>query len=216
MTTLLNGHVIDRQLMTRIEAIDLSNTRARLIVKKGYDPAVVDQAIADYRIFLYVCIQFEGTHEPTEMVDEVWHDHILHTQQYMADCQRVAGRYIHHGPYKVEWNPELGCAECSGTTNCQDEKAKASVCSVGDTGSDTDPCFNPDKGVALRPYKGDYRVLVGLAQAEAGCNGACGDVQCGTCSDTSNCASGFAQVQLPVGAVANKTCGEGCGWCSNK
>lgn len=186
MKTLLNGHVIDRQLMTRIEAIDLSNTRNRLIVKKGYSPDVVDQAIADYRKFLYVCIQFEGTHEPTEMVDEVWHDHILHTSQYMADCEAVAGRYIHHQPYAVE-----ASADC--------ENADSILTCVG----------------SKEPVKA------------AECNGACGNVQCGTCSDTSNCASGLYQHAerpfvgnyrdlVPMGAVANKTCGESCGWCSNK
>ena len=33
---------------------------------------------------------------PTKEIDEVWHNHILHTQRYTQDCQAIAGQYIHH------------------------------------------------------------------------------------------------------------------------
>lgn len=127
METLLNGHVIDQELMARIEAIDLSNTRARLIAKKGMNPEEVDQAIADYRKYLYIVIKFEGKHEPTPIIDEVWHDHILHTRKYMQDCQNIAGRYIHHQPYIVEMKADCYADKCSGTTNCQ-EGLEAKTC----------------------------------------------------------------------------------------
>jgi hypothetical protein len=31
-------------------------------------------------------------------VDEIWHQHILNTNQYFADCHRLSGAYIHHLP----------------------------------------------------------------------------------------------------------------------
>merc|ERR1712032_1544424 len=34
----------------------------------------------------------------SKLVDLVWHEHILDTQQYKMDCQRMFGRYIHHAP----------------------------------------------------------------------------------------------------------------------
>lgn len=128
-TTTVATPKIDTTLMAKIEAIDLSNTRARLL-KKGFDPAVVDQAIEDYRKFLYICIAFDGKHEPTAIIDEVWHDHILHTKKYMEDCMAIAGQYIHHNPYIIadKWDPELGCEQCSGTTNCQEDKATCDLC----------------------------------------------------------------------------------------
>lgn len=131
-TTTVATPKIDTTLMAKIEAIDLSNTRARLL-KKGFDPAVVDQAIEDYRKFLYICICFDGKHEPTPMIDIVWHDAILHTRKYMQDCQNIAGQYIHHNPYIIadKWDPELGCEQCSGTTNCQEDKA--TTCDANDT-----------------------------------------------------------------------------------
>ena len=29
---------------------------------------------------------------------QVWHAHILYTEQYVADCERVFGHYLHHSP----------------------------------------------------------------------------------------------------------------------
>ena len=36
---------------------------------------------------------------PTKIVDLIWHAHILHTKDYIAFCNHVAGGYIHHTPY---------------------------------------------------------------------------------------------------------------------
>jgi hypothetical protein len=35
---------------------------------------------------------------PTAEADEIWHQHILNTQQYSAACHRLSGAYIHHHP----------------------------------------------------------------------------------------------------------------------
>ncbi len=35
---------------------------------------------------------------PTKEIDEFWHNHILHTQRYMQDCQQIFGTYLHHTP----------------------------------------------------------------------------------------------------------------------
>lgn len=39
---------------------------------------------------------------PTKDIDIFWHYHILHTRQYMADCKKYFGRYIHHNPHVAE------------------------------------------------------------------------------------------------------------------
>ncbi|WP_334032895.1 hypothetical protein [Burkholderia gladioli] len=39
---------------------------------------------------------------PTKDVDTFWHYHILHTKQYMDDCYRYFGRFIHHNPHLEE------------------------------------------------------------------------------------------------------------------
>ena len=35
---------------------------------------------------------------PSKEIDECWHNHILHTERYMQDCQQILGRYLHHLP----------------------------------------------------------------------------------------------------------------------
>lgn len=35
---------------------------------------------------------------PSVLVDEIWHDHILHTKQYHSDCRAMFGDYMHHLP----------------------------------------------------------------------------------------------------------------------
>lgn len=35
---------------------------------------------------------------PTKEIDEFWHNHILHTQQYIHDCNKIYGCYMHHAP----------------------------------------------------------------------------------------------------------------------
>lgn len=42
---------------------------------------------------------------PSRIIDEVWHNHILHTQQYTTDCQAIFGHYLHHTPANPQENP---------------------------------------------------------------------------------------------------------------
>lgn len=36
---------------------------------------------------------------PSLDIDEVWHAHILHTEEYAEFCQNVFGFYLHHHPH---------------------------------------------------------------------------------------------------------------------
>lgn len=47
---------------------------------------------------LHVCYPSLAT-APSMRLDEYWHMHILDTEKYMADCQIVFGKYLHHYPY---------------------------------------------------------------------------------------------------------------------
>lgn len=35
---------------------------------------------------------------PTKEIDEIWHNHILTTQQYHRDSEAIFGQYYHHDP----------------------------------------------------------------------------------------------------------------------
>ena len=53
-----------------------------------------------YRRFLYlVGLYPEKAIVPSKDIDVFWHTHILDTQKYMADCERLFGKYFHHFPY---------------------------------------------------------------------------------------------------------------------
>lgn len=92
--------ILDTKLMSAVMALDLNNTRNRLYIKGNHSLEDVDNAIIFYRRFLYLCVKYPDTaFAPTPEVDEVWHDHILHTEKYMRDCTDIAGTFIHHTPF---------------------------------------------------------------------------------------------------------------------
>lgn len=35
---------------------------------------------------------------PTREIDEFWHNHILYTKEYVTDCMKIFGHYLHHQP----------------------------------------------------------------------------------------------------------------------
>jgi len=63
------------------------------------DDATAQSAISEYRRMLYLIQKRpDAPVVPSRLVDLVWHEHILDTQRYKADSQRLFGRYIHHAP----------------------------------------------------------------------------------------------------------------------
>jgi len=59
-----------------------------------------DTAILLYKRYLALLVKhgLECELVPTKEIDEVWHNHILHTKQYHQDCNALFGRYLHHIP----------------------------------------------------------------------------------------------------------------------
>lgn len=97
-----------------------------------------------YRRFLTLhFIHPERTIVPSELIDLVWHYHILDTRKYVEDCERIFGYYLHHDPYfgigsdesyeanQHAWNetqvlweaefgePLLGAANPCASTDCR-------------------------------------------------------------------------------------------------
>jgi hypothetical protein len=85
------------------EVIDLTNVRRKLADPeegKGYSSAELDSMEREYRRYLALQLAFpEATIVPCKIVDEMWHQHILDTYAYAADCDRLFGRFLHHYPY---------------------------------------------------------------------------------------------------------------------
>jgi hypothetical protein len=80
---------------------DLSKVMAR-VSKKNPDWSVdrLANAELEYRRYLLLCRTYVGSRvSPSHDVDQVWHAHILHTQQYANDCNRFFGYFLHHEPF---------------------------------------------------------------------------------------------------------------------
>jgi hypothetical protein len=113
---------VDSALMMKVRQLDLSQVRNYLIVRKGWSHARAVNAIEGYYQFLYL----SGTRfkvRPPQDIDEVWHRHILHTEQYQRDCMSLFGRFIHHRPFPVEVPAGADCEnDCeSKAADCEND-----------------------------------------------------------------------------------------------
>ena len=72
-----------------------SRTRRRLKWSRAHGRAVEQE----YRRFLGLLIlNPEKEYGMAGDVDELWHDHILDTQNYLTMCRQVVGAVVHHCP----------------------------------------------------------------------------------------------------------------------
>lgn len=83
-----------------IANLDLVKIRKR--VKKenpDWDAKKLKDVENQYRGFLFVIWKYPKLRAvPSMKIDEFWHAHILYTQKYMKDCNKIYGKYIHHTP----------------------------------------------------------------------------------------------------------------------
>ncbi|MDB4873194.1 MAG: hypothetical protein JWL97_4198 [Gemmatimonadales bacterium] len=71
-------------------------------VDQQYAERIMVQALA----FLKACALSPGRSlAPSEAIDPAWHVFILHTSEYAAFCQHIAGRFIHHRPDRLSGEP---------------------------------------------------------------------------------------------------------------
>lgn len=106
------------RLVTRVhEENNLDNEHAERIV---------DQALA----FLGACAVNPGVPlSPSPEVDTGWHAFIVHTREYAAFCDRIAGRFIHHVPTgHGKCNPD----RCSATGKDGNENQETIIDQVVD------------------------------------------------------------------------------------
>lgn len=62
------------------------------------DTAYAERLVNQCLVFLKACATATTPLHPTRRIDWAWHMFILHTRDYTAFCERVAGRYMHHQP----------------------------------------------------------------------------------------------------------------------
>lgn len=97
-------------LAERIAALDLSMIRLKLEDPEegaGWSSGYALRVEREYRRYL----ELTGTYPdlpivPSKIVDTFWHGHILDTQAYAPDCERLLGYFLHHYPYFGMRGPE--------------------------------------------------------------------------------------------------------------
>jgi hypothetical protein len=85
-----------------IDELDFTRIKAKLMHKQDGVIALrnIEGAEAGYRQFLKLAAKYpDAPIVPSKAVDEFWHMHILDTQRYSVDCERIFGYMIHHDPY---------------------------------------------------------------------------------------------------------------------
>jgi len=92
-------------LWQRIQAFDIDNSgdefpfSARLARENGWSHEQTWGAIEEYKKFIYLLCVSPSSLTPSEVVDQVWHLHLVYTRSYWASlCDGVLGRPIHHEP----------------------------------------------------------------------------------------------------------------------
>jgi len=85
------------------EVLDLSNVRMKLADAEegaGLPISRIDRMEVEYRKFLALQLMHPGEDiVPCEIVDEMWHRHILDTAAYRKDCDAIFGQFLDHFPY---------------------------------------------------------------------------------------------------------------------
>jgi len=92
-----------------IDRLDFERIKAKLLHRKDnhWTPATIERAERGYRQFLKLSGKYTGVAVvPNEEVDQFWHAHILDTQRYASDCERIFGYVLHHNPYVGIDGPE--------------------------------------------------------------------------------------------------------------
>ena len=90
------------------EELELNSIRDALMEKQAWSLERAEAARAEYVRFLtllqrrpaFMLIPWPNK-EGQDDLDQFWHQHILDTEKYAADCNALFGRIIHHNPHVV-------------------------------------------------------------------------------------------------------------------
>ena len=88
------------------EELELNSVRDALMEKQGWSFERAEAARTEYVRFLTLLQRRPGfmlipwpNKEGQDDLDQFWHQHILDTAKYAADCHALFGRMIHHNPH---------------------------------------------------------------------------------------------------------------------
>jgi hypothetical protein len=94
---------MNQKLWNKILAFDFDNPRSeygfstRLANEKFWTKEFTDQTILEYKKFMYLAATSDFMVSPSEIIDVVWHQHLIFTQSYQNFCN-ILGKQIQHIP----------------------------------------------------------------------------------------------------------------------
>lgn len=90
-------------MLSSIAAIDFTMVKMKLMDTEegaGWTANYTDRVELEYRRYLALSRNYpDKAVVPSKVVDTFWHFHILDTQAYVDDCDKVFGYFLHHYPY---------------------------------------------------------------------------------------------------------------------
>lgn len=90
-----------------INELDLGPIKYKLVHETELSLEEVRIMEKQYRQFLMLVHLYpEIPIVPSEKIDKIWHSHILDTQKYREDCDKIFGEFIDHFPYLGLRGPE--------------------------------------------------------------------------------------------------------------
>jgi len=82
-----------------VNSIDLNSVVKAVAKEKLLKPSDLSVGEELYRVFLFLRKRYPKLRlVPHPMADIFWHQHILQTRKYHADCKKIFGKYLHHEP----------------------------------------------------------------------------------------------------------------------
>jgi hypothetical protein len=97
----------DKELWKKISAFSLDDPTSaftfthRLARENNWPLAYALKCVHEYKRFIFLICAANEPLTPSDQVDQVWHLHLLYTQNYWHEwCRDTLGRDIHHGPTK--------------------------------------------------------------------------------------------------------------------
>ncbi|WP_240702392.1 glycine-rich domain-containing protein [Trinickia terrae] len=138
------GQIVETQWQV-IDTLNFERMKQKMLHGKRsmWTAETLARAEAGYRRFLKLAVKYPHMPVvPSEAVDEFWHAHILDTQRYAADCERIFGAPLHHNPYVGIDGPEdearlMRMAEETNALMASEfsaEQADAAYCAVSAEG----------------------------------------------------------------------------------
>ncbi|SMP04361.1 glycine-rich domain-containing protein [Chryseobacterium profundimaris] len=71
----------------------------KLAKGENWTSSFTEKAIEEYKKFVYLCCTLPDGASPSEIVDKVWHMHLIYTQNYWEEfCPHILQKKLHHHP----------------------------------------------------------------------------------------------------------------------